>query len=109
MPSFGNKYASHRKNAPYASDLTIRNWMVSQSLLDPISISELLYWDDDETLVVVVQFSFFCSLVTINSKQQKLHRSRDKFAEPALTHRNSEMKTGFSGIKKYTKTTLEDT
>lgn len=59
MPSFGNKYASHRKNAPYASDLTIRNWMVSQSLLDPIPISELLYWDDDETLVVVVQFSFF--------------------------------------------------
>ena len=110
MPSFGNKYASHRKNAPYASDLTIRNWMVSQSLLDPIPISELLYWDDDETLVVVVQFSFFfVSLVTINSKQQKLHRSRDKFAEPALTHRNSEMKTGFSGIKNYTKTTLEDT
>ena len=75
MSSFGKKYACHRKNAPDASDLTIRNWMVSQSLLDPISISELLYWDDDDTLVVVVQFSFFCSLVTINSKQQKLHRS----------------------------------
>ena len=60
MPRFGEKYACHRKNAPDASDSTIRNWMVSQSLLVPIYISELLYWDDDDTLVVIVQFSFFC-------------------------------------------------
>ena len=71
MPSFGKKYASHRKNAPDASDLTIRNWMVSQSLLDPISISELLYWDDDDTLVVVVQFSFFLSVLSQSTQNNK--------------------------------------